>query len=75
MAPGFGIARLHWSALSAELAELRSDVDYLSVRFTREFGGSNEASQRAQELAAAIQRLEWALARRQLHRILAMPGG
>jgi hypothetical protein len=75
MAPRYNIARLHCSVLSTELADLRSDVDYLTVRFTREYGGNNEASERAQQLAAAIQRLEWALARQQLHSIPATPGG
>jgi len=69
------IAQLHWSALSAELAGLRSDVERLTVRFTLEYGGSNEASQRSEQLAAAIQRLEWALSRQQLHKTMTMRNG
>ncbi len=60
------MSRLHCSVLSAELAHLRRDIDGLAARFSSEYGGSNEAVQRAEQLAAAIQRLEWALARQQL---------
>jgi chromosome segregation ATPase len=68
------IARLHWSVLRNELAELRGDVDGLAARFNNEYGGGNEAAQRAEQLAAAIQRLEWALARQHLRRLSAVSG-
>jgi hypothetical protein len=57
-APGSGGLRM-------QLAELRGRVDGLAARFNEEYGGSNEAAQRAEQLAAAIQRLEWALGRQQ----------
>jgi len=63
--PGGAMSRLHWSVLSTELAHLRGDIDGLAARFSNEYGGGNEAVQRAEQLAAAIQRLEWALARQQ----------
>jgi hypothetical protein len=50
--------------LSLELANLRRDVDWLAVRFADEYGNQDEAAQRAEQLAAAILRLEWALSRR-----------
>lgn len=56
----------NWSVLTNELADLRRDVDGLAARFGSEYGESNEAAQRAEQLAAAVQRLEWALARQQL---------
>ena len=59
------MVQLHWSALSNELAELRSDVAGLAHRFGSEYGGGTEPAQRAEQLVAAIQRLEWALARQQ----------
>lgn len=57
------IARFHWRTLRTDLADLRGDMDGLALRFRLEYGGSNEAVQRAEQLAGAIQRLEWALAR------------
>lgn len=69
------ISRLHWSVLGRELAQLRGDVDGLAARFSSEYGGSNEAVQRAEQLAAAIQRLEWALSRQQVRKMTAAVGG
>jgi hypothetical protein len=63
------MSHLHWSVLSAELAHLRGDIDGLAARFSNEYGGDNEAVERAEQLAAAIQRLEWALARQQLRKM------
>jgi hypothetical protein len=65
------ISRLHWSVLSAELADLRGDVDGLAARFTNEYGRANETTQRAEQLGAAIQRLEWALSRQQSRKLSA----
>lgn len=70
-----GIAQLHSNALTAELAELRAEVDRLTFRFTLAYGGDNEAAQRAEQLAASIQRLEWALARQQKPKVLVMRSG
>jgi len=72
--PRNSYSRLHWSVLSTELADLRGDVDGLTARFTDEYGGSNEAAQRAEQLAAAIQRLEWALARQRLRKMSVAAG-
>jgi hypothetical protein len=69
--PRSRISRLHWSVLSAELANLRGDVDGLAARFTNEYGGGNETAQRAEQLGAAIQRLEWALSRQQSRKLSA----
>jgi hypothetical protein len=69
------IARLHWSVLSHELAALRGDVGGLATRFSNEYGVSNEAAQRAEQVAAAIQRLEWALARQHMRSLSAASGG
>ena len=73
--PRYGISRLHWSVLSAELATLRGDIDGLTVRFSNEYGVSNEPAQRAEQLAAAIQRLEWALARQHMRKMSAVASG
>ena len=64
-------AQLHWSVISNELADLRLDVDGLAARFSKDYGCGNEAAQRAEQLSAAIQRLEWALSRQQLRRMAA----
>jgi hypothetical protein len=72
--PRSRISRLHWSVLSAELADLRGDVDGLTARFTNEYGGGNETAQRAEQLGAAIQRLEWALSRQQLRKMSGASG-
>ena len=70
-----GLAQLHSGALTAELAELRAEVDRLTFRFTLAYGGDHEAAQRAEQLAASIQRLEWALARQQRPKVLVMRSG
>jgi hypothetical protein len=46
---------------------LRADVDLLAAKFRSEAGDNDESAQRAEQLSAAIQRLEWALARRKPH--------
>ncbi|HEX5228485.1 MAG TPA: hypothetical protein VFW44_12275 [Bryobacteraceae bacterium] len=61
--------------LPSELAALRSEFDRLTYRFTLAWGGENEAAQRAEQLSAAIQRLEWALARQQRPKVLVMRSG
>ena len=50
-------------ALAKELASLRGDVDGLAAGLKRDQGETAELTVRAEELSAAIQRLEWALCR------------
>lgn len=65
------ISQLHWSVVSTELARVRSDVDGLAARFASEYGNYSEAVERAEQLSAAIQRLEWAISRLQLRKMAA----
>ena len=51
------------SALATELASLRSDVDGLAQSLKLDQGEAAEVTVRAEELSAAIQRLEWAITR------------
>jgi hypothetical protein len=60
------LAHLQPSVLAHDLASLRVGVDRLAAKLCSEGGESDEASQRAEQLSAAIQRLEWALERRKL---------
>jgi hypothetical protein len=60
------LAQLPPGALHAHLAALRVNIDDLTQVLGHEYGGDNEAVQRAEQLSAAIQRLEWALARQGL---------
>lgn len=62
------LAHLHWSALATELAILRASIDGLVAKFSNEYEypGNAELVQRAQQVSAAIQHLERALARQQL---------
>jgi hypothetical protein len=73
--PRKGISQLHWSVLSTQLAGLRGEADGLAARFTNEYGAGDEATQRAEQLGAAIQRLEWALSRQQSRKMSAASGG
>lgn len=50
-------------AIDAQLVKLRTTIDDFARRPGDEHGESNEAALRAEPLSAAIQRLEWALAR------------
>jgi hypothetical protein len=68
------IAHMHWSALTAELRELRAHIDRLAVKFSNEGGPNSETAQRAEDLSVAIQRLERALLQHQLQRISADSG-
>jgi len=68
------MVQLHWSELTNELADLRCDVAGLVQRFGSEYGGGTEPAQRAEQLVAAIQRLEWALARQQSRCMAAAAG-
>lgn len=47
-----------------ELATLRCNVDEFARSLGGAYGDGHEAVQRAEQLSAAIQRLEWALARK-----------
>ena len=58
------LTQIDKSALSKELATLRGDVDGLAASLKREQGETAEVTVRAEELSAAIQRLEWAISRR-----------
>jgi hypothetical protein len=60
------LAQLPPGALDAQLAALRINIDDLTQILGDEYGGDNEAAHRAEQLSAAIQRLEWALARHEL---------
>jgi len=51
------------STLMPELQRLRADIHVLAHRLGSHFGEESPVSFRAGELAAAVQRLEWALAR------------
>ena len=51
------------SALAQELANLRVDVDGLAQSLKTDQGETAEVTIRAEELSAAIQRLEWAVTR------------
>jgi hypothetical protein len=68
---GLKVHHLHWSALMAELRELRAHIDRLAVKFSKEYGSNLEALQRAEELSVSIQRLERALLQEHLQRISA----
>lgn len=50
-------------ALAAFLAKLRAEMDGLALRLSREHGTASETAVRAEQIAHAIQRLEWALER------------
>lgn len=50
-------------ALANELARLRVDVDGLAANLKKDRGEDAEVTIRAEELSAAIQRLEWAILR------------
>ncbi len=52
-------------ALTAELAALRSSLDLLAARFRDRYRSDPEVAERTEQVSAAIQRLEWALARHQ----------
>jgi len=56
------LADLDSSTLIAELASLRSGIDGLTITLRDKHGVDNEAALRAEQVSAAIQRLEWALA-------------
>lgn len=49
------------SALIAELAALRNGIDGLTARLREKHGDGDQAALRAEQVSAAIQRLEWAL--------------
>jgi hypothetical protein len=51
--------------LDIQLAQLRASIDALTRDLSAKHGENNEPVQRAEQLSAAIQRLEWALARQQ----------
>ena len=55
-------------AIDTQLAMLRADVDRLTRSLGNEYGEDNEAALRAEQLSAAIQRLEWALQRQRPRR-------
>jgi hypothetical protein len=69
-----GLAHLHWSTLSTELATLRASVDELSAAFSEKYGRTNDVVQRTAELSAAIRRLEWAISQQQLQNMSATSG-
>ena len=68
-APRFG------GSIGEHLAILRGDIDEFTRTLSVEYGEDNEAAQRAEQLSAAIQRLEWALARQRPRSRTAMAGG
>ena len=71
---GLKIVHLHWSALMVELRELRTHIDGLAVKFSKEYGSNSETVERAEELSVAIQRLERALLQEHLQKISAAAG-
>ena len=62
-----GLALSRFGSLDVQLAALRADIDELARSFSDEYDEDSEPVQRAEQLSAAIQRLEWAL-ERQRHR-------
>ncbi len=62
------LADLHPNGLAIELAALRDEIESLVIRFEIEHGDKSETMQRAEQAAAAIQRLEWAIRRKALTR-------
>ena len=71
-----GLAHLHFhGTVDVHLAALRADIDDFSRRLGSEYGEGNEVVQRAEQLSAAIQRLEWALARQRPRSRSASAGG
>lgn len=59
------LATLEPSVLAGELAALRNRVDLLAARFRDRYRDDPEVIERTEQVSAAIQRLEWALSRRQ----------
>jgi hypothetical protein len=59
----FAPVRANVAMLTADLQVLRADVHVLAKRLASQFGEESEVTFRAGELAAAVQRLEWAVAR------------
>ena len=62
-------------AVDVKLARLRSNVDDFAITLGGEYGENHEAVHRAEQLSAAIQRLEWALARQRPRSRSAVTGG
>lgn len=52
-------------ALAGELSALRTSLDSLAGRFRDRYRTDPEVAERTEQISAAIQRLEWALARHQ----------
>ncbi|HEX4168154.1 MAG TPA: hypothetical protein VHZ55_22025 [Bryobacteraceae bacterium] len=61
--PRLTIERNGERALTDNLASLRAEMDGLTIKLAREHGRSSQAAVRAEQIAHAIQRLEWALER------------
>lgn len=57
------MTHINSTALAKELASLRSEVDGLAASLKKDHGEEAEVTVRAEELSAAIQRLEWAVLR------------
>ncbi len=51
-----------------ELAALRAELNTLAVRLGDHYGAESHAALRAEQASAAVQRLEWALAKPQATR-------
>jgi hypothetical protein len=69
-----GLAHLDSHALAGELATWRASIDSLATDFREMYGENDQVIDRTEQVAAAIQRLERALARRQLRSICACQG-
>lgn len=61
-----GLAALPAGPLGMQLAALRANIDELAQKLGDQYRGTDEPMNRAEQLSAAIQRLEWALER---HRV------
>ena len=57
------ILRNNQGSLSSVLSALRAEMDGLTLKLARERGRNSESAERAEQIAHAIQRLEWALQR------------
>ena len=54
--------------LNVQLTMLRAHIDELARSLANDYGESDETTLRAEQLSAAIQRLEWALQRQKTRR-------
>ena len=61
--PAFSILKTNQASLHSVLATLRAEMDGLTLKLARERGKESESVDRAEQIAHAIQRLEWALQR------------